>query len=1479
MSLKKTEYAGDRLLLLYTPQRRLSRRLHRTGDGSIRLRFGREETELEEELQITVVRRDGSWYLGEERLCEEHPCYRETDFQEKLLFLLSPRLKGLEPAGCCLPMQDKGIKVGRAFQNTIFYECCGLVNSCQMEIFYGSKGWYLGESMGGVYVNGRLVAKAQQLQPGDTIDLYGLHILLLNGLLVCTCFCGLYRIADEKGAQKLPLRQKTAPYRQERLYLQRQQEQGYELHKGEVEVLLPEPIRREIEQPLLLGVGPSVTMVLPMLLMAAFSSRLFQGVGSGFYYLSVVMSGCSAALALFWGCVNHFYRKRTGQIQEQGRRRQYQQYLEELSDRMEVWQQENREALEAKYPPLSKLMTQNSGLLLWNRHESQEDFLFLRLGIGSGAFQVDLKLQRKESCLLPDKETTAAQRLIERFRKLEQIPLGIDLYRMRQIGVEGAGSRGEACEMLLGILGQIAACHSDREVKVACFYRKGYWEDEQAADCIRWMPHCWSRGRKQRFLAGDEQEAAEILPILTAGIEAGMEGEQEHLPIPWYVVVVLHKELLTGEILYQHLTKELSACPASVIYVEKDRELLPKGCHCQIYKEQDKLNVTCLEEEGIQKKQIRQDAYAVQELEKYFRKMSIFHSGEGETEEKLPEKVNFLELYQCKEVEELDCLQRWEMGRPEVRLRVPIGCGAGGTLMYLDVHEKFHGPHGLIAGTTGSGKSELLQTYLLSLAVSFAPDMVNFCMIDYKGGGTGNALAALPHCVGVISNLSGREVYRALAAVTSENRKRQKQLSEAGVNHVDAYLALYREGRVTKPMPHLILVVDEFAELRREEPEFMQEIISLSQVGRSLGIHLLLATQKPAGTVDDKIWSNSRFRLCLRVQDRQDSMDMLHRPDAAALTVPGQGYLQIGSQESCALIQAGYSAGIYQPEKEEKKTAVLLDITGKRTAAAGTVAKKSKSQLEAVIGYVNRSAEKGAYQKASPLWIPEMPEYLTLRELRKIMGQEAAAQEADGIFLGLCDDPGNQNQFPLFYQPEKQGHLAICGGPSTGKSTLLQTISWQIAKNGKDNPALLLIAAIGQENHDCFQGMPGCLGILKEAEDADIFFYHIGKLVQKRKKQLSGVSCETYNHSGRQRLPHVFFVIDNYSRLRSVLNEQQEELLYRLSSEGLTYGIYLLITASGAGEFPGKLFEKIKMTLALEMSDRFQYGDVLRQYHIRILPKENQKGRGLCRIGEEVLEFQGALCLDEPDDFLRMQKIAAAGEEMEKAGREKEEWMADKFPLIRRSQDYRAFFESVRKQGLPLGYDMATGEVLCIPIKAGRHLILTGREGSGRRTLLNCLRYGLQEMGQKVLMIDSADSPEAQTVEKESAENQMLCVLIADLGSFCRGLSVSGLEHAEKHQFWQRAAEGKETVFLIGILMREQEQEAYGSSFFTALQRNASGIHTGGNVAEQRAFSYGDLSYSQQNRAEKAGIGYYYSKTAAQTRKIFLPIWEEKEEV
>lgn len=302
-------------------------------------------------------------------------------------------------------------------------------------------------------------------------------------------------------------------------------------------------------------------------------------------------------------------------------------------------------------------------------------------------------------------------------------------------------------------------------------------------------------------------------------------------------------------------------------------------------------------------------------------------------------------MYGVTSLKEFNVLERWKKNRTYDSMKSLIGIKSGGQYCYLDLHERYHGPHGLVAGTTGSGKSETLQTYMLSLALNFSPDDIGFFIIDYKGGGMGNLFSGLPHILGQISNLSGNQVHRAMVSIKSENLRRQRVFNENGVNNINAYTRLYKNGEARQPVPHLFIIIDEFAELKREEPDFMRELISVAQVGRSLGVHLILATQKPSGTVDDNIWSNSKFKLCLRVQDRQDSMDMLHKPDAAYLTQAGRGYLQVGNDELYEQFQSGWSGAIYDGEGGSAKQVIAQLLTS--TGRAGLVGNYTKSKRKA----------------------------------------------------------------------------------------------------------------------------------------------------------------------------------------------------------------------------------------------------------------------------------------------------------------------------------------------------------------------------------------------------------------------------------------------------------------------------------------------------------------------------------------------------
>lgn len=261
---------------------------------------------------------------------------------------------------------------------------------------------------------------------------------------------------------------------------------------------------------------------------------------------------------------------------------------------------------------------------------------------------------------------------------------------------------------------------------------------------------------------------------------------------------------------------------------------------------------------------------------------------------------------------------------------------------------------------TGSGKSEFIITYILSLAINYSPDEVSFILIDYKGGGLAFAFEnktlgiELPHLAGTITNLDKSEMNRTLVSINSEIKRRQKifndardSLSESTID-IYKYQKFYREGKVTEPIPHLFIICDEFAELKSQQPDFMDNLISVARIGRSLGVHLILATQKPSGVVNDQIWSNTKFRVCLKVQDESDSKEMLKRPEAASLKQVGRFYLQVGYNEYFALGQSAWCGAKYYPsDKPVKKINKSIDFIDETGAVIKSMQASTNSKIEA----------------------------------------------------------------------------------------------------------------------------------------------------------------------------------------------------------------------------------------------------------------------------------------------------------------------------------------------------------------------------------------------------------------------------------------------------------------------------------------------------------------------------------------------------
>lgn len=836
------------------------------------------------------------------------------------------------------------VTIGNAEKNDIQYNTRNLI-SREHAVISKRQGQYIIEdrSANGIFVNSVRVVGSRQLVFGDCIHIFGLCLVFLGDVLAVNNYAENVKI----NAQKL-VPYKEAPHsvlprleeRRKKVIYHRSPRQIYKIDKDTVEIEAPPSPKTLNKKPIGMLIGPSMTMALPMLLgcgLAIYGNKASGNTGSAFMYTGLVTAISSAVIGTIWALLNLYFDKKKNREEELHRFEAYGEYLIKCANQIKEKYEKNANSLRTMYLSAEECCRYNaSNALLWNRNVNHADFLSHRLGIGSMPFQVKVNVPKEKFTLINDSLAEKPAMIQQSYKQLHEVPICVDLLAHRMVGIVGGRKKQGAIEVMHNLVAQIAASNCYTDVKMAFIYDES--ADESASwEYLKWFPHVWAEDKKTRFVARNKTEAGDVLYEITRVLRTRAENraahtgfDKEKVSCPQYVLFVADAQLLEGELIAKYITDEENRDLVTV-FLTDTYENLPNACDYIIQNDEHFQGMYGIDEDVDERVVVQFDRIADRQLELLARTLADIEVRETGSGGDIPSALTFFEMYDIRRPEELHVLDKWRKNRTYDNMKALVGQKAGGTPWYLDIHEKYHGPHGLIAGTTGSGKSETLQTYILSLALNFSPDDVGFFIIDYKGGGMANLFDGLPHMIGQISNLSGNQVKRAMVSIKSENKRRQRIFNEHGVNNINLYTRMYKNNEAVLPVPHMFIIIDEFAELKREEPDFMRELISVAQVGRSLGVHLILATQKPSGTVDDNIWSNSKFRLCLRVQDRQDSNDMLHRPDAAYITQAGRCYMQVGNDELFELFQSGYSGAVYDDELRDSKSEIarMVSTTGK----------------------------------------------------------------------------------------------------------------------------------------------------------------------------------------------------------------------------------------------------------------------------------------------------------------------------------------------------------------------------------------------------------------------------------------------------------------------------------------------------------------------------------------------------------------------
>lgn len=1148
------------------------------------------------------------------------------------------------------------LNIGKDETNQIVISC-PYVTSKHAKLVYSDHKWSIedSDSKNGVYVNRRRLNKSMELKPGDVIFIVGFKLIVGSNFIAINNPDNTVSIQTRKLKKyqppqikdiEMPDEVKTSMYYRSPLFQR-------EVIPYRIKIEEPTARGGLEETPLILALGPSLVMGV-----ASFSSGLFTTIntinnnGNIMNALpSMVMSvSMLSGMIVFPFIIKIRDSKRRIRTEEK-RCDKYRKYLLNVLEAINKEILKQQEILLENAPAiLSELQaTEFYEKRLWNRIIGQRNFLTIRLGIGNIPLQAELDFPDKKFGVDEDVLYDEVNKLRDEERILQEAPVTVSFIEHRVIGMVGEGQSIQS--ILHNVVLQIAALHSYDEVKVILLCDEcniseyGY---------VRWMQHMWDNEHNKRFLATSFEEVRELNAYFMKVIEK-RRAENQSIAFPHYVIISTSKGLSERCAFVSEILKDKEIEGFSYVALYDQSKNLPKECSCIVHINKGKGIVYYKNKLNENQKTFIQDMVPLDLAEKYVMKIAGYRLDLNNGKYKLPNVLTFLDMYHVGKYEHLNIASRWKENNPVVSLQAPVGINSDGDVMYLDLHEKMHGPHGLIAGMTGSGKSEFIITYILSLAVNYSPEEISFILIDYKGGGlTGafeNEKYRLPHLAGTITNLDGNSITRSLLSVQSELRRRQaifneaRQISNEGTMDIYKYQKLYRNEVVQEPVPHLFIISDEFAELKAQQPEFMEQLISTSRIGRSLGVHLILATQKPSGVVNDQIWANSKFKVCLKVQDRADSMDMIKCADAAELVDTGRFYLQVGYNELFEIGQSAWCGAPYAPKEDEERendeTVQLIDYQGNVIEEIKPLHKvetthENLRQIVEVTKYISQIAREEKLH-AQPLWLPEIPPMILLSDIEKKYGYCENGFVLNPA-IGELDDPFNQSQRILTVPLSENGNVLVYGATGSGKEMFLTTLLFSLYYHHTSKQLNTYILDFGAETLGVFMKAPQTADFIISGEDEKLtnFFSYLKKELERRKKAFAEYAGDytTCCKSGIEEFPNIVVVINDYISF-SEQYEELDEKVVPIVRECKKYGIYFVITSSAVVGIRHKIVQCFNQTFLLQLNDRMDYVTILG--NTKGVYPSRHVGRGIVK-EEDVYEFQVASVSEKPGnayEFIR----------------------------------------------------------------------------------------------------------------------------------------------------------------------------------------------------------------------------------------------------
>lgn len=785
---------------------------------------------------------------------------------------------------------------------------------------------------------------------------------------------------------------------------------------------------------------------------------------------------------------------------EKERDEKYDMYLLEKRKEIHNLYQTQRESL--LYHNLSPKEIEKEIMLCSDRvyERAANDSDFLTISPGNGIVSPSFEVSYKTDIDSNDPLAEEMKELGSYYHSIKDMPVTIDL-KGGHLGL--VGEKSSIHRELHSIITQLCFFQSYHDIEIVILLEEEYREK---FEWIRWYPHCKNKNINVTGIITAENQRDQALGNISQVLKMRRQKQEEEKKdskyLPHYIFIIDNPKLIINHSIMEYLQANDTTLGFSVIYTTHLQSNLPENIKTVLLLTGGDQGILVMNEGELLNMPLSLHNTAGVNFEIMARKSAPLIHTQGISTQ-IPESISFFELYNVKRPEELPVIELWKKNSCHKSLAVPLGLRGKEDIVSLNLHEKAHGPHGLVAGTTGSGKSEIVQSYILSLAVNFHPHEVGFLLIDYKGGGMANLFANLPHLLGTITNLDGSESMRALASIKSELARRQRIFNDNSVNNINQYTKLFKSGEAALPLPHLFIISDEFAELKKEQPDFMSELVSTARIGRSLGVHLILATQKPTGVVDDQIWSNSKFKLALKVANEGDSAEVLKTPDAARITVPGRAYLQVGNNEIYELFQSAWSGAPYSEEVVERGfdsrvyiinklgQGVLLneDLSKVETADDSRI-----TQLDAVVNHISEIYNDLNSATVEKPWLPPLNHKIVTNHITTGTDVGMIHKYNLDIPVAVVDIPEEQRQTEYTHNFLEAGNMAVFGASGFGKSTTLMNIALTLAANNSPRFVNFFVLDYGNSALAQLKGLP---------HTADYLNFEDEEKLNKLKKLLS----------------------------------------------------------------------------------------------------------------------------------------------------------------------------------------------------------------------------------------------------------------------------------------------------------------------------------------------------------------------------------------